>query len=289
MQKHTVLIRDSASYNINLGIDTKFDLNKDEDYKYYIETELEKNINPVTDVEYIRFKPSNFNYVMNFNYTGKTSYNVFFNQLEIQTLKPSFAKSFWIFEYYDSNEKENQTRLYINFYNAKRIIGNNILITKNGKNDIYCSIVSRINESTDEIESVYDCSKSVDTKMKISFTNNNELSFIKIPQNIVNDNNINKIYLKVRFFDAKSGQFRNFKTNKKTGKDEDIYVVINLDKPNYTWSFNDKTYTTLLGFVKSYDPENTPDNLTPRNRPIVDDDQGTYIKEDGNYNLGFEC
>lgn len=221
---------------ININFNTTFDkVGIENDIDKYVKFKQKSLVNPIIDTEYNRFKYNNQDdnlLIPNFkNLFGDYSTDLvsaLFTLEEINNQDPLFTNSFFIFEYFDLTN-ENQTLLSTSYLKPLINKGNTYLSTIDSNNKII----------------------SFKTQLKYTqkLTTWNEFNYIKIPNNYLY---LDKIYLKISFFNSKIGGRTYFHTNSTDTNNPtnlDFYLTINLDKNLFKYnfiSFNNTTTTINL-------------------------------------------
>lgn len=207
MEKYEILKSDEEKFII-INFENLF---KPTDIQYSIDEtvndELKKSLNPIIDVEYVRYKPEGSftltpQFLLNNNYSS--SYVNANFPIEEHLTSSAFKNTLFINEYYDSNDTNK-----------------NILLSKNTL-------------KVDEYKTYIINNKEVSAN--INFTNNfkTEFGFVYVPKFFV-DKNIDKIYLKLNFFNSKNGSKTSFTFNDNQNN-QSFYHQINLNNTNYTWN-----------------------------------------------------
>lgn len=249
--------------HLNIDISQDFDFIYDDNVESIINEELSKNINPIVDIEISKYKLDiNDDFKISFVVSGSNDYitSTLFNYDNIINLSPTFYNSFWIIDYYDTFNNQIQNKLYTQFYKPERKIVNNIL----------------------------------DSKISINFKDNNSItnndySNIFIPNNKNLSSNI--IYLKFRFFCAKTGKIFNFKKLNLTNiyNEIDYYFQVTIDNisKKYYISTDDITFQPTFS---NYENILEQTNINNNNVPIINtnnnSDKGDFINTEGKYQKG---
>ncbi len=240
---------------ISIDLSQAFDFTKDTDIDLFSQQALKDNINPIVDKELKKFNPIGIdNTVLNYSISGFTNYvpNIF-TQSNILNNDPVFYKSLWILEYFDSVFKNNQNRLFINYYRPQRLLVNN-------NNSLVLDSTIKIPLQSDDIANIF------------------------IPNNLISTLINSTLYLKVRFFNAKNGLIYNFKKSTILVDDEtEYYIKIQLNTTSKTWTLAD-SITNFTNYVNANDDSQS--NSAPN---IITDDnsnKGTFINIDGKYQNG---
>jgi hypothetical protein len=173
----------------------------------YINQVTNNSINENSDIEKFKFK-NNDNINISFNYSGVTSYNtnyitIGFTTDEINLNKDSYKNSFYIIDLYDSFNSNIQNKITTNYF------------TVLGNTGFSSYVVSPIN--------------------------NNQLAFLYVPLNIINNitGNTATFYIRYSFFNAKLGKLHLFYNNENVNilTDEKYYykIVININNKSFNF------------------------------------------------------
>ncbi len=243
--------------NINVDLNQMFDFTRDEDLSIFSDQEMEKNINPVIDREYKRFKnitdiPFNFTFTIS-GYTDYVPY--IFTNSDIVNNKNSFINSFWILDYYDSTDKNTQTKLYTNFYRPERIILSN---------------------------------NNIDSIIRIPIDGISDSSVISLPNNVVSSSGLTSCFIKFRFFNAKNGIIYNFKKDPidQNNTSGDYFFKISIDNVNKSWYLADVVNNRYNNYVNpTTNNTNNPD-VNPTIKVADNKDKGSFINTTGKYQDG---
>lgn len=244
--------------HLMINLSSMFDIDKSRDINNFINKTTIKSINPIIDVEKTIFRSkTNVSIIPYIIDTSTNTYtNSFLNTLftveDISNYSEGFIKSFYLLEFYDSNDIANQSLIF-----DKRL---------------YLRPV--ISKDTNTIE-------NADTD--ISFNNFNILIGNNI--NLEKDLIIDKyyLYLKVRFFSAKTGLLYLFKNNNDLKfNNESLFLKINLDKVDNYWNFNiidNSLYQYNSPFVQSA----VDNDSINKQKTNSNSDKGDFINKSGNY------
>jgi hypothetical protein len=191
-------------------------LGQTSDIQNFVQEEEEKTINPVIDVETLRFNLHN-SYInsgisLSF-YSGGTysaSYlNAGFTQKEIQNYSDSLRNSFFIFDYYNSYEPTLRSRIFRGYYT---------------KFDVF-----EKNFAADGV---------------VLFKDTTQLKYLNIPKNHINAFSSNHItlYLSILFYNAKTGRITPFYNGDyfnagqfTTTSAERMFFKVVVDRINKVW------------------------------------------------------
>ena len=192
--------------NFTIGLSTNANLGGlSQDIDSFIETETGLSINPAPDGEKLKYLPTvPLTYTFYFYNTNTSSYatsllNAGFTYNELVTVSTNLRKSFYLFQVYTSTATETQVLLHNGYYNG---------FTFYSGNTSYNILPSA------EVSGYY--------------LTDDQLSLI------VN----NTVYLKLGFYNAKTGKFQLFYNDAKAaGTTEDkLYFDVTVDIDNMTYS-----------------------------------------------------
>jgi len=244
--------------HLMINLSSMFDIDKSRDINNFINKTTIKSINPIIDVEKTIFRSkTNVSIIPYIIDTSTNTYtNIFLNTLftveDISNYSEGFIKSFYLLEFYDSNDIANQSLIFDKRLYLRPVISKDTNTIENANTDI-------------------------------SFNNFNILIGNNI--NLEKDLIIDKycLYLKVRFFSAKTGLLYLFKNNNDLKfNNESLFLKINLDKVDNYWNFNiigNSLYQYNNPFVQSaVDNESINKQKTNSNS-----DKGDFINKSGNY------
>jgi hypothetical protein len=247
--------------HLMVNLSSMFDIDKSRDIDNFINKTTIKSINTIIDVEKTVFRSStSLSIIPNIittsttagvttNVYSSTFLNTLFTVEDVSNYSEGFIKSFYLLEFYDSDDIANQTLIFDKRLYLRPVMTKDI----NGYNTI----------------------ESADTD--ISFNNFN----ILVANNLLL--NINSLYLKVRFFSAKTGLLYLFKNNNDLQFDnKSLFLKISLNKVDNYWSFNivsNLLYQYNNPFVQAaVDNESINKQKTNSNS-----DKGDFINKSGNY------
>ena len=252
--------------HLMVNLSSMFDIDKSRDIDNFINKTTIKSINPIIDVEKTIFRSStSLSIIPNIittsttagvttNVYSSTFLNTLFTVEDISNYSEGFIKSFYLLEFYDSNDIANQSLIFDKRLYLRPVISNDTNTIENANTDI-------------------------------SFNNFNILIGNNI--NLEKDLIIDKycLYLKVRFFSAKTGLLYLFKNNNDLKfNNESLFLKINLDKVDNYWNFNiigNSLYQYNNPFVQSaVDNESINKQKTNSNS-----DKGDFINKSGNYQI----
>lgn len=246
--------------HLMINLSSMFDIDKSRDINNFINKTTIKSINPIIDVEKTIFRSkTNVSIIPYIIDTSTNTYtNSFLNTLftveDISNYSEGFIKSFYLLEFYDSNDIANQSLIFDKRLYLRPVISKDTNTIENANTDI-------------------------------SFNNFNILIGNNI--NLEKDLIINKycLYLKVRFFSAKTGLLYLFKNNNDLKfNNESLFLKINLDKVDNYWNFNiigNSLYQYNNPFVQAaVDNESINKQKTNSNS-----DKGDFIDKSGNYQM----
>jgi hypothetical protein len=250
--------------HLMINLSSMFDIDKSRDINNFINKTTIKSINPVVDVEKTVFRSNtNLSIIPNIIYTttsngvttsvySNTFLNTLFTVEDISNYSEGFIKSFYLLEFYDSDDVANQSLVF-----DKRL---------------YLRPVMTKSDTTG-----YNTIESADTD--ISFINFN----ILVPNNLLL--NINSLYLKVRFYSAKTGLLYLFKNNNNDiFNNESLFSKIELDKVNNYWGFN--IISNILYQYNNEFVQATVDNESiNKQKTNSNSDKGDFINKSGNYQV----
>lgn len=173
----------------------------------YINQATTDNVNNVNDIEKFKFKNNNIINI-SFNYSGITSYvtdytAIGFTNDDIILSRNNFKNSFYIIDLYDSFNSNIQNKIATNYFT---VLGNT-------NSSIY----------------------------NVSTTINNQLAFLYIPINIINNitGNTAIYYIRYSFYNANLGKLHLFYNSENINMltDEKYYYKINIDISNKSFNF----------------------------------------------------
>lgn len=235
-----------------------FDIDKSRDIDNFINKTTIKSINPIIDVEKTIFRSSTSLSIIPYiiDTSTNTYTNSFLNTLftveDISNYSEGFIKSFYLLEFYDSNDIANQSLIFDKRLYLRPVISKDTNTIENANTDI-------------------------------SFNNFNILIGNNI--NLEKDLIIDKycLYLKVRFFSAKTGLLYLFKNNNDLKfNNESLFLKINLDKVDNYWNFNiidNSLYQYNSPFVQSA----VDNDSINKQKTNSNSDKGDFINKSGNY------
>lgn len=230
------LIRENIKFkgedaNIKINIGSTNNLNGNQDViNTLINNTSNSLINTPIDSETWKFKyHPNYNALMVFKF-GTAVYPSYteagFLNDEMKYNSSNYANSFFIMDFYDSYDENNQNKLMRSFLTIK-----------------------------DEYYSFFDVGKEYQTLDII----NNQISTLFVPQWVINNytGNIYTIYVKFSFYNAKLGkmhQFYNNEFNTDTSSRK-MYFEIRLMPSNKTWLFTDVDNNKLINAIELLDSD----------------------------------
>jgi hypothetical protein len=254
MEKYTILRNgDIFNKNINIDLSNNFTFTKDEDINNFVAEELIKNTNPIVDKEIKRYNPSiPSDFFINLTYMNK-GYDYFFTTTELKTTNKRFINSFFIMDYFDSIDRNQQNKLhtsifypknYVTRYNTSIIIPFNI--NDNLLDDEHVFLYKQLNKT------------------------------------------ITKIYLAIKFFNAKDGKVYYFKKNTPDTDLINYYLELNIINNN-TYIFENSqiisNFIPMIGYTNptklAEETNNQPELTTSDNT-----EKGDFINTDGKYQNG---
>jgi hypothetical protein len=192
-----------------------------EELDKYVKEQMQLSINEVKDMEAVRFKskaPANFQLIPQFK-KGISFGNSFtyagFTSNKVRQFSSSLINSMFIFEYFDSPLQDIQKRISYNF-------------VKVDSSGVYENIPA-LGEVTDRVA-------------KLNFGESStlrEFNTIYVPSYIYKEGIIDKLYMKVSFFNGETGK-RLFFMNETSNLEGDskYYVPVNLNLSNKTYTLN---------------------------------------------------
>lgn len=244
--------------HLMVNLSSMFDIDKSRDINNFINKTTIKSINPIIDVEKTIFRSkTNVSIIPYIIDTSTNTYtNSFLNTLftveDISNYSEGFIKSFYLLEFYDSNDIANQSLIFDKRLYLRPVISKDTNTIENANTDI-------------------------------SFNNFNILIGNNI--NLEKDLIIDKycLYLKVRFFSAKTGLLYLFKNNNDLKfNNESLFLKINLDKVDNYWNFNiidNSLYQYNSPFVQSA----VDNDSINKQKTNSNSDKGDFINKSGNY------
>jgi hypothetical protein len=205
-------------------------LGTSEELEKYVEKQTELAINPIVDKELIRVKPEsnlNINIEPRFNPTaidGSDFKYAGFSKLQIEQVSDSLVNSMYILEYFDTPYSDKQTKISYNFAKGDKEGTSIPKYDTNGK------LTSR------------------KASIAIKGTDCKELNIIYIPSHLMSGKEEFKIYLRVSFFNAFTGERVFF--NKLAGtSDTKNFLEITVNPVTKTYNLNETLRLIPLGKI----------------------------------------
>lgn len=256
--EHITIVRNGNIFNKNINIDlsSNFTFTKDEDINNYVAEELVKAINPIVDKEIKRYRPSiPVDFSINLTYENQ-DYLRFFTIEEIKTTNKRFINSFFILDYFDGVDKNNQVKLHTSVFYPKNYIstyGTSIVIP----------FYEGSNLLSDEHIYVY---KSVDKQ------------------------SVSSVFMSVKFFNAKDGKVYYFKKKNTFNSDLSNYYLEILFNTNNEYYFENSqingNLVELVGYINVINQQQEAINNQPDLTTSDNTEKGDFINKDGNYQSG---
>lgn len=256
MNKYKVLNIDGDKV-VDVMLSSTIIIDNGEKLKPFIDDELSANTNPIIDSETIIFDPKNTNYLSLVSClgTGLTYFQNYTNNLfsssVISSYSDLFIKSFFLLDFYDTDDLNKQTNIYSTRIYLRPVIKKVINpVTRLSSNIINDTILV-----------------------------NYESVFIPIPSYSIT-NGLSSVYMRVRFFDASKGLVYFFKNS-----NNNILNKINLDIVNNEWFFDSVYYNQLMEYKDTNELNQivNKDNAVSNNMKFNESGNSDYISVDGTY------
>lgn len=254
---------------LNLDLNMNFSVfGVQEDLDKYVKYKQNSLINPITDSEFSRFKYNGVdNKIFRVNFKGvdesfgTSILNAFFTLDEINSQDKAFTDSYFIFDYFDSMDKNNQTLL----------------------STVYLKpMVKKFKTYSSTTESV-DSYKIVSFDSFFTFTTSNttwnEFNYFNIPNNYISINqSADTFYLKISFYNTKLGGRTFFHTNSTSTTNPtnfDFYFKVLTDNKKMSYYFeNNSFYNNIfefknLKFIQKDRENNSPNISNNDNRTLI--------------------
>lgn len=225
MERHEFRAEDGNKY-LALNLNTSFDIvGIDEDIEKYVNFKKNSLINPTVDAEYTRFKYLGLNnkiitplFKNTAGLYSNSIENALFTLDEVNNQQESFTNSYFIFEYFDLMNEDEQILLSTSFLKP---------MTKRDKTYTSTYIANSYKFATFNTIITY----------SNSFESWNEFNYVSIPNNYLD---LKTIYLKISFFNSKLGGRTFFHSNSQQPENpliEDFYLPLFLFKNEYIFLF----------------------------------------------------
>ncbi len=269
--KETILQSNNDKF-ITISIKNEFDFDSSEAIADIVETEKINNTNIYKDYELIKFKPNTLIDIKfkDVNSNDLTYGDIGFNNGNVLFLDPKYNTSYWVMELYDSFIKNNQNKIYTNFYKPTQ---NTFTPT------------STVTNNTPSASPLI---------VPLNKTDNSSNLFI--PKRLITGSTSMSCYLKLRFFNAGTGELMLFKPstsiNSNSDSEENYYIKLSLDLNNFTYIVNN-TYVPnsnsnlpsnlqLTQYINQLESE--ANGIITSNMLFTEENPtGEYITADGNY------